>query len=97
GLDEVEIKNILADPEAYKQYVDQDIQEAGQFGVTGVPFFIINRKYAISGAQPKAAFTQALEKVWQEENPVQTLTDLSQDGAAVCTDDNCEIPTDQTK
>ena len=47
--------------------VRNDIAEAGQIGVRGVPFFVINRKYAISGAQPTEAFAEALTKVAAEE------------------------------
>ncbi|WP_432361806.1 DsbA family oxidoreductase [Sporosarcina sp. UB5] len=47
--------------------VKNDIAEAGQIGVRGVPFFVINRKYAISGAQPVEAFADALKKVAAEE------------------------------
>lgn len=50
--------------------VKKDIAEAGQIGVKGVPFFVINRKYAISGAQPVEAFMEALKKVaGEEESP----------------------------
>lgn len=51
--------------------VKKDIAEAGQIGVKGVPFFVINRKYAISGAQPVEAFADALKKVAEEEGTPQ--------------------------
>lgn len=47
--------------------VRSDIEEAQQIGVTGVPFFVVNRKYAISGAQESDTFLQMLNKVFQEE------------------------------
>jgi len=50
----------------YSEDVKQDIQEANAIGVRGVPFFVFDNKYAISGAQPTTAFLQTLEKVWQE-------------------------------
>ena len=71
--------------------VKKDIVEAGQLGVQGVPFFVINRKYAISGAQPVEAFTQALEKVAAEEGIQPQLKVLGTEGQGVCTDDNCNI------
>ena len=52
--------------------VEQDIQEAQNIGVRGVPFFVFNRKYAVSGAQPPQAFLQTLEQSyneWRKENP----------------------------
>lgn len=48
--------------EKYIDDVKKDIEEAGQIGVQGVPFFVINRKYALSGAQSTEAFIEALEK-----------------------------------
>lgn len=52
----------------YTQKVNQDIQEAGQVGVQGVPFYVFNNKYGVSGAQPVSQFKQVLEQVYQEEN-----------------------------
>lgn len=50
--------------------VNFDIQEAKQLGVSGVPFFVLNRKFAISGAQSEAYFKQALETAYFDwENP----------------------------
>lgn len=46
--------------------VKKDIEEAGQIGVQGVPFFVIDRKYAISGAQPAETFANALQKAFEE-------------------------------
>jgi hypothetical protein len=59
-----------------------------------VPFFIINRKYAISGAQPTDTFAAALQQVWEEENPAPKLQILSSDSGddASCADGNCMIP-----
>lgn len=71
GLNETEIRSSLSD-ERYSDMVKQDIQEARAIGVTGVPFFVFNRKYAVSGAQPPRAFLQTLEKAyteWREANP----------------------------
>jgi predicted DsbA family dithiol-disulfide isomerase len=64
GLDETEIRNMLASNQ-YKDAVQNDIIEAQQIGVRGVPFFVLDRKYAISGAQPKEVFTETLEKAWE--------------------------------
>lgn len=71
GLESEEITAAIeSDEYAYK--VKQDIQEAQSIGVTGVPFFVFNRKYAISGAQPSSLFLQTLEqsfKEWRPDNP----------------------------
>jgi len=65
GLKESDILAALqSDDFAYK--VQQDIQEAQNIGVRGVPFFVFNRKYGISGAQPPQAFLQTLEQSYKE-------------------------------
>lgn len=94
GLPKDEAFAVANDPKAYADDVRADIEEAQQIGVQGVPFFVFNRKYAISGAQPTEAFKEALEKVLTEEKPVSAFENLSPnsgvDGA--CTDDSCAVP-----
>ena len=68
GLNAVEIREILKS-DIYKEEVMQDQYKAQQVGVGGVPFFVFNDKYAVSGAQPTNVFAQVLDKVWQEEKP----------------------------
>lgn len=75
GLDESEIKANLED-EKYKYETAQDIQEAQNLGVNGVPFFVFDRKYAVSGAQPAEAFLETLNKSfteWRKSNPESVL------------------------
>jgi predicted DsbA family dithiol-disulfide isomerase len=50
----------------FDQAVDKDIYESRLVGVRGVPFFVLDRKYGISGAQPDEVFDQTLEKAWTE-------------------------------
>ena len=54
------------DNEELDHAVQADINRAQQIGVQGVPFFVFNNKYAVSGAQPQEVFKQALETVWNE-------------------------------
>jgi len=71
GLTEAEVQTALTD-DSYAYKVRQDVEEAQQLGVRGVPFFVFNRKYAISGAQPPEAFLETLEKSfaeWRKEHP----------------------------
>jgi len=89
GLDRTEAYNILKSGE-YTESVRANEQEAGQLGVSGVPFFVINRKYAISGAQASEVFLEALQKAWDEDHPLTMLGDTSEDG--LCTDGTCAIP-----
>ncbi len=66
GLSEEEVGNVY-NSASYTEDVIQDIQRAQQIGVQGVPFFVINEKFALSGAQPTDTFKQALQKVRTEE------------------------------
>jgi predicted DsbA family dithiol-disulfide isomerase len=46
--------------------VRDDEREAAQLGISGVPFFVIDRRYGISGAQPRELILQALNQSWAE-------------------------------
>ncbi len=67
GLKEEDIQEALTNDD-YAYSVNQDIQEAQNLGIRGVPFFIFNQKYGISGAQPVDTFTGVLEKSFAEWN-----------------------------
>ncbi|MEH7158884.1 DsbA family oxidoreductase [Neobacillus drentensis] len=92
GLDRQEVLKVLNDKNAYAIDVRQDESLAQQYGVRGVPYFVINQKYAISGAQPMETFIGALQKVWEEESPKPVLQDLSTEEDVSCADGNCVIP-----
>ncbi len=62
GLDPDEVRRSL-DDEGYGEAVDRDITRARMLGVTGVPFFLIDEKYGVSGAQSSDAFAGAFEQV----------------------------------
>ncbi|WP_407268530.1 DsbA family oxidoreductase [Radiobacillus sp. PE A8.2] len=97
GIDREKALEVLNEKSAYANDVRADVQMAQQIGVSGVPFFVVNSKYAISGAQPIETFTSALEKVWQEENPKPQFEDLSSGDDGVCTDDSCAVPSKDDK
>ncbi|KKK34557.1 DSBA oxidoreductase [Salinicoccus sediminis] len=65
GLDEEKVREML-DSDLYKEQVIEDQNVANQLGAQGVPLFVINRKYGISGAQPPQAFKEALTKASEE-------------------------------
>ncbi len=67
GMDATEISTVLSSDE-FSDEVNQDVYEAQQVGVRGVPFFVLGEKYAISGAQESSTFLQALNKTWEETN-----------------------------
>lgn len=83
GIPANEIRNALQTG-AYKKEVEQDQHTAQQVGARGVPFFVFNDKYAVSGAQSSDVFTQVLEKVWEEEKPAK-IDETS--AAGFCTTD----------
>jgi predicted DsbA family dithiol-disulfide isomerase len=65
GLDLAEARAVLAGDE-YAEDVDADERMATSLGVTGVPFFVIGRRYAVSGAQPPEVLADALGRAWAE-------------------------------
>lgn len=91
GLSKDEVDSVFnSDELAYD--VSQDIMESRNLGITGVPFFLFNRKYAVSGAQPVEVFEGALAKSfseWRKEHPV--LVSLNTRDDAACTDEGCGI------
>jgi predicted DsbA family dithiol-disulfide isomerase len=69
GIEEEEARAALTG-HAYLEQVEADEREARELGANGVPFFVIDRRYGISGAQPVEAFLQALEQAWTEGKQV---------------------------
>ncbi|WP_055698021.1 MULTISPECIES: DsbA family oxidoreductase [Streptomyces] len=90
GLDETEVRAVLADPERYADDVRADEREAAELGANGVPFFVLDRAYGVSGAQPAEVFAQALEQAWGARSPLTTLADA--DGGEACGPDGCAVP-----
>lgn len=93
GLDEVETSNIL-NADDFAEGVRYDIYESQQLGVRGVPYFVFDRKYALSGAQPIESFEGALQQSfteWKAAQPTAPLTSLNKNDTAVCDDDGCSI------
>ncbi|MBP1163929.1 putative DsbA family dithiol-disulfide isomerase [Chryseobacterium sp. PvR013] len=88
GIDKDEaIQAVTTDQLDYE--VNQDIQEARNNGVSGVPFFVLNGKYAVSGAQPVEVFENALQQTYKET--VSPFKDLSGGSGASCDADGCSI------
>lgn len=86
GLDKTEAMLVLKDNK-YEEEVRRDIAEAKQLRISGVPFFVFNEKYAVSGAQESKVFLQTLEKAfdeWKKENKQKNI-DVIQ--GKVCTPD----------
>ncbi|MFF5493242.1 DsbA family oxidoreductase [Streptomyces aquilus] len=92
GLDEADVRKVLADPTAYADDVRADEREAAELGANGVPFFVLDRKYGVSGAQPAEVFAQALTQAWGERSPLQLLDQGGQGHADACGPDGCAVP-----
>jgi predicted DsbA family dithiol-disulfide isomerase len=65
GLDPHDARKVL-DGDGFERQVRQDEERAAGFGITGGPYFVIEERWGISGAQPLETFKEALEKSWQE-------------------------------
>lgn len=65
GLDAAEVADVLAG-DRFAEAVTADEATAQALGATGVPFFVIDRRYGISGAQPAEAITQTLQHAWTD-------------------------------
>ena len=63
GLDGAEVTAVLAG-DRYASDVEADIEQAREYGITGVPFFVLAGKYGVSGAQPVDTFRQVLEQAY---------------------------------
>jgi predicted DsbA family dithiol-disulfide isomerase len=63
GLDTNEIQEVVENQDLFLKDVKFDISEAQEIGVQGVPFFVFDRKYAVSGAQPVEAFVNTIKEV----------------------------------
>lgn len=87
GIGREEALQVL-NSDTFDAEIGQDIQEAGNNGISGVPFFILDGKYAVSGAQPAGLFVNALQQTYDERiAPVNIHTD----NGASCDADGCEI------
>jgi predicted DsbA family dithiol-disulfide isomerase len=65
GLEKTEVEQML-NSNAFADVVREDEAMAQSIGVNGVPFFVLNNKYAVSGAQAPDTFLEALQQTWKE-------------------------------
>ena len=86
GLDAARVDEVLAGTE-YAAEVYADMEQAQAYGATGVPFFVVDQKYGVSGAQPVEAFTQVLERAWADSHPVIEMVS----GGEECGPEGCAV------
>ncbi|MFS3914147.1 DsbA family oxidoreductase [Bacillus australimaris] len=90
GLDLKEVQQVLSGEE-FSDHVREDEKEARQLGIQAVPFFLINNKYSVAGAQPAETFLRALETAWTEEAD-QAEKEAANSFEAACADGVCAVP-----
>lgn len=89
GLNSKEVKAML-DSDAYADEVRYDQKQARESGINGVPFFIMNDKYAVSGAQQTDVFLHALQKGWEDYEKQNEMTlAVAMDDNTCAVNDNC--------
>ena len=82
----------VLDGDAYAAAVRADEQQAARYGITGVPFFVADGKYAVSGAQPPEVLLQLLQRAYEDRSqltPVAVTTDSN--SQANCDGDSCAV------
>lgn len=89
GLDGAELDELFT-TDKYAAAVRQDFEEGRALGINGVPFFVIDRKFGLSGAQPVETFTSALEQGWQESRPL-AMVNAGNAGEEACGPDGCAV------
>jgi predicted DsbA family dithiol-disulfide isomerase len=94
GLNREKALEILKNND-YANDVRRDESIASQIGIRGVPFFLFNQKYAVSGAQSSDVFIEVLNKVWEEEQVQPAVINLNVDENSNndnCADGFCSVP-----
>ena len=88
-MTEAEARAALAD-HRYRAAVLEDARTAQALGATGVPFFVVDRTFAISGAHPPEALGRILDKAWRAANPP-ALVLADRGDAPGCDGDACDV------
>ena len=88
GLDAERARTVLAEG-TYGDAVRADEEQARQLRITGVPFFVVDRTYGVSGAQPVDVLRQVLERAWADREDV--LVTVGAPGQAGCDDTSCAL------
>ena len=87
GLPAAQVQAVL-DGDAYADAVRADEQQAARYGITGVPFFVADGKYAVSGAQEPEVLLQLLRRAYGERSLLMPVTTDSNSEAS-CDGDSC--------
>jgi predicted DsbA family dithiol-disulfide isomerase len=89
GMDRAEAGATL-DGDAYAEDVRADEAQAARYGITAVPFFVVDRTYGVAGAQPAEVLLGVLADAWPEASRRRPLVSVPGEAPA-CDDDTCEV------
>ncbi len=89
GLDGAEVKEIIGSGR-YAAEVRADEADARALGINGVPFFVIDRHFGVSGAQSPESILHVLDEAWADSHPGLVV---SNDATTTCDDESCSLPT----
>lgn len=87
GLDPEAVAAMLASDDM-SDVVRADEEEANELGIRSIPFFLINRKYAVTGAQSEEMFLDTFQQILEQDGPFQ----VDPQEGTVCDENGCEIP-----
>jgi predicted DsbA family dithiol-disulfide isomerase len=90
GLPAEDVRAML-EGDAYADAVRADERRAAALGISGVPFYVIDERYGVSGAQDPSVFLGALEQTWAESHPL-TLVGALEADVGSCEDGSCALP-----
>ena len=90
GLEEAEVRAVLAG-DAYAADVRADEADARRLGISAVPAFVVDRRYAVTGAQQSDVLLELLEQAWAGRTPLQVVTVPGSEDDA-CGPEGCEAP-----
>ncbi|MGJ9383695.1 DsbA family oxidoreductase [Salipaludibacillus sp. CF4.18] len=88
GLNRDDVAEMLASNDMSEE-VRADEQKAQDHGIQSIPFFLINGKYAITGAQPTDALVQSLQQIIDQD---ELSLEANSPTGAICDEDGCEPP-----
>jgi predicted DsbA family dithiol-disulfide isomerase len=88
GLDEGEARAVI-EGDAYAEAVRADERDAAELGITGVPYFVVDRAYGVSGAQPPEVLVEVLQRAWADRHASLTVTGGKD--APSCPGDACAV------
>jgi len=90
GLSADEARAVLAS-DRYATEVRADEAQARAYGISGVPFFVVDGRYGVNGAQPVEALTQVLATAWADRQPLEMAGAPGGAAAPGCDGDSCAV------